>query len=408
MTEDTRPFKPDCELWRGFRPCPVQRAGGRNSCAGCDEYAPLPPAPESFSGIRYDPRLLRVAGRVCIVEAGGLGSVLRTTAVSRAVRRLNPDAELLWITHGRGVRLLRLVPGVRPLDARLDVAVRRAVAAADVVVNFDTADLGRTVVPLARTVAGFTLTGHGRFAPAPHADPLQRLQIDDRLRRRSRSPLQRVLVGVLGLGPVPAGYDLALPTTVRTAGAEEVARCLGGHRPSTVIGLNVGSSRRGRLKRWPPQRWAELAVRLVQGRPDRGVVLLAGPEDRIARAAVSAGTDRLALPDADRARIGMPAERDVAGFLGLVAGLDLVVTADTFALHAAAALDVPLVVVVGPMPHHELELGPLDQVAGPALDCAPCFLRCGQPVSGACMLALEVPPVLARVEHHLTRTRSAA
>ena len=180
-----------------------------------------------------------------------------------------------------------------------------------------------------------------------------------------------------------------------------------------MIGLNVGSSIRGKLKRWRPRSWAELAIGLVRRHPDRGVVLLHGPEDRDARTATLHALSQLAISAAEAARIrAADVNRSVVEFLGVVAAADLVVTADTFALHAAAALGVPLVVVVGPMPHRELELVRQDRVVGPALTCAPCYYRCRQPVAGACMLSLDVSQVLADVEARLDavepRARSGA
>ena len=401
MTSDGRPFKSTCRSWLGHQPCAVQRATGQPDCTDCEHYCPA-----ASTGVTaapdYRPAALLSARTVCIVEAGGLGSVLRTTAVSRAIRLANPRADIRWITHNRGVELLASVPGVRPIDADMALVSSRVAATADVLVNFDTRRLGRDLVPLARTVAGLRLNDRGRFEPASFAEPLQRLQIDDAFRRSSVESLQKVLVGTLGLTGVRAQYDVSLPEQVLAAGRRAAAGCFTGVRPSIVIGLNIGSSRRGRLKRWPAYRWAELAVRLVRGRPNRAVLLLSGPDDGDARSATLAALERLATSRAEAKRIRMPAsDQAVLSFLGLVASLDLVVTADTFALHAAAALDVPVVAVVGPMPHRELEIGVRDPVVGPALTCAPCYYRCGQPVAGACMAAIEAQPVIAAVEAHL-------
>jgi ADP-heptose:LPS heptosyltransferase len=394
-----RPFKSDCELWRGHEPCAVQRKSGQADCAGCIMYLPATSAAEPRRSSQYDPDVLRSARRICILEAGGLGSVLRTTAVSRAIRFANPAAEISWITHGRGVELLRLVPAVVPIDMDFDVVVRRVVESADVLVNFDLGDDGRHIVPLARTVAGFTVNSLGRFEPASrHAAALQRLQIDDAFRRSSSEPLQKILVGAVGLDGGSARYDLALSSSAAAAGRATLTAYFGGRRPSTVIGLNIGSSIRGRLKRWRPRSWAELAVGLVRRRPNQGVVLLHGPEDRDAREATLDALSALTISAAEAARIRPSGtNQSVVDFLGVIAAVDLVVTADTFALHAAAALAVPLVVVVGPMPHRELELVRNDRVVGPALTCSPCYYRCRQPVAGACMLSLEVTQVLANV-----------
>jgi hypothetical protein len=57
--------------------------------------------------------------------------------------------------------------------------------------------------------------------------------------------------------------------------------------------------------------------------------------------------------------------------------------------------------LIGPMPHKELELAQDDMVVGPTLSCAPCFYRCTQPLSGACMHAIDVETVAGAVLHRL-------
>jgi ADP-heptose:LPS heptosyltransferase len=399
---DDQKFKTDCRLWLGDTPCPVQHMLRIPDCAGCKSYWPSAPGDESRRlSTTYDPTIVASAGTVCIVEAGGLGSILRTTAVSRAIRAVNPRARIVWVTHRRGTELLSLVPGVHAVDSEFDLPLDHVIDSADLVVNFDAGPLGRSVVTRARAVAGLRLNEHGRFEPAEHAHLLQRLQIDDQFRATLGTSMQSVLVRSLGLAPTSVGYDLALPAGLRLESRAELASRFGG-RASTVVVLNLGSSRRGRLKRWQAERWAALSVHLVRHRSELGVLAVSGPEDRDAREAFIAAlrsapasldlVERIAVSDGTAA---------IIGFLATLSAADLVVTADTFALHGALALGVPVVALIGPMPHKELELAQDDMVVGPTLSCAPCFYRCTQPLSGACMHAIDVEAVAGAVLRRL-------
>jgi ADP-heptose:LPS heptosyltransferase len=95
-------------------------------------------------------------------------------------------------------------------------------------------------------------------------------------------------------------------------------------------------------------------------------------------------------------------ELEVGTFLSVVGHLQLLVTADTFALHAARAQQVPVLALVGPMPHRELELGPADRIIGPALPCAPCYYHCSRPIRGECMRRIPARQVAVRVEELLS------
>lgn len=397
-------FAADCGHWLGYKPCRHQQASGRPNCAGCRDYQP-PPAtaaavPTAALAGRFDPAWLATGARMGVLEMGGLGSHLRTSAVTGALRHLNPAAEILWFTHAVGADLLSYVPGVTAVDIEshpVDLAVVRSL---EVLLNFETSPTAALLCAVSRRVGGFALNPQGRFAPASaHAERLQRLQIDNAYRHELTDSMQQVLLEAVGLdraGLDPAdgiqGYDLALPGDVIEDGRHVVAAAFGGTPPGTVVGLNIGSSTRGRVKRWPAASWASLARLLAGPEDDRGVLILSGPEDAGIRDRVATGLG-VATP-----QIRMVDGLEVGTFLSVVGHLRLLVTADTFALHAARAQQVPVVAVVGPMPHREPELGPDDRIMGPELPCAPCYYRCSQPVLGDCMRRIPAQHVAAQVE----------
>ena len=326
---------------------------------------------------------------------GGLGSHLRTSAVTGALRRLNPKVRLVWFTHRRGSELLRYVPGVVAVDVESEPVDSGLVRSLDVLLNFEISSAAARLCGSSRCVGGFALNQHGRFAPAStHANRLQRLQIDDAYRRRFVGAMQQVLLEAVGLD-VPAGYDLALPHDIRAAGSDALAMLFSARLPSPLIGLNIGSSRRGRLKRWPAPYWVTLAGLLTAGDRARGVVILSGPEDRDIRDQVASRLDK------NCRQLRVVDGLSVGHFLAVVSELRVLVTADTFALHAARAQNVPVVALAGPMPHRELELGPADRIIGPELACGPCYYRCSQPVAGACMRRITPRAVATQVEEIL-------
>jgi ADP-heptose:LPS heptosyltransferase len=201
------------------------------------------------------------------------------------------------------------------------------------------------------------LNSYGKFEPASlHAVELQRLQIDNAARTTNTATMQRLLLDAIGLHAAPARYDeLAIPAEARSAADRRLASAFPNGRPARLVGLFVGTSTKGAVKRWPPESWAALVERLTAA--EMRAVVLAGPDERAETLPAVAALLPGDTPIITGAAIGE--------FLALVNHLDAVVTADTLALHAAAAQHISVVALVGPMPHNELELHAGDRLVGP-------------------------------------------
>jgi heptosyltransferase-2 len=128
----------------------------------------------------------------------------------------------------------------------------------------------------------------------------------------------------------------------------------------------------GPAKRWPVQRFAELAQQL-----DAPVIVLGSGKE----AALGTEICRLAAGADCRNLAGTTA---LAEAFGLIAAARRIITNDTGLMHVAAALDVPQVAIFGSSsPLHTPPLSARAQVLWlkndpayqPPLDCAPCFQR---------------------------------
>ncbi|MGH3428721.1 MAG: glycosyltransferase family 9 protein [Mycobacteriales bacterium] len=346
---------------------------------------------------RFSPGSLRAAKAIGIVEMGGLGSVLRTTAVSRALRG-SSNADVYWFTHARGSELLRYVPGVRPIDVETNPPPMDLVEQLDATLNFEQNGIAKAIVACSNSVGGFDLNPQARFKPASeHARYMQRMQIDNAARRNNRKTMQEVLLESVGLNDYSPRYDLGVPHDHRDRSRELLHGLASRGRYEHLIALNIGTSRRGELKRWPPQLWVRLATRLADRYHRRTVLLLSGPEDADIREEVARR-----LRGNPRNNLAMaPENMSIGDFLSVVDKADVMVTGDTFAMHAARALRVPTIVLAGPMPAGELEVGKRDRLIGPKLPCAPCYYHCNQTPIGACMQSVSPRDVLGVVNEIL-------
>jgi heptosyltransferase-2 len=166
------------------------------------------------------------------------------------------------------------------------------------------------------------------------------------------------------------------------------------------FGLGDGPARRlrvvlapgasyGSAKCWLPERYAALADRLVEAAG--AAVLLCGTpsEGRLGEAIAARMKTR---------PISLIGETSLEDFLGLLPLADLFIGNDSGAMHLAAGVGLPQVIVFGPT--DEAGTGPLNpraRLVKEPVSCSPCFLRrC--PVDHRCMTRVTLERVWREVE----------
>lgn len=156
-----------------------------------------------------------------------------------------------------------------------------------------------------------------------------------------------------------------------------------------VIGINPGSTYGG-AKRWLPERFAEVAQRLLRqieqahGRQAAVMILGAKGEEVLGRDIASRiGGRSVVLSGATTIRELMAATKRCG----------LLVTNDTGPMHIAAAFGVPVVAVFGPTDWRTTApYGQAEGIVREPVDCAPCLLReC--PIDHRCMTRVTVERV---------------
>ena len=191
------------------------------------------------------------------------------------------------------------------------------------------------------------------------------------------------LLGVLqGLGEVESFFP---PRLYLQAEEVEAAAALLGEAKGQGpwVGLSPGAAY-GPAKRWPPERFAALGTELEKACGAR-LVLMGGPEDRDAAAAVTTK-----IPQA----LDLVGHTSLRQALGVLAQIQLLITNDSGLMHAAAALNTPLVALFGSTdPTATGPFTPKATVLHHPLPCSPCLKRtCDRDYQ--CLLDISVPEVL--------------
>jgi heptosyltransferase-2 len=195
------------------------------------------------------------------------------------------------------------------------------------------------------------------------------------------------LVRALGVA-VETTVPRITPTPETAARAERLLGALS--RP--LVGFAPGAAY-GHAKRWPPDRVAEVIVRLARER-DAVCVLVGAAADRDAGRAIESS-----LPPDVRV-VNVIGRTDLRLLIGVLARCRAFVSNDSGAMHLAAAAGVPVTAIFGPTNERATSpLGGHDVLLEPVF-CRPCMLReC--PIDHRCMKRISSDAVFVSVTRHL-------
>lgn len=281
-----------------------------------------------------------VVRRVLVIRHDGIGDVLMTTGLLRAIagtgalvdvltqaknvaalRGLGAVNEVLTFEPGRRGAYSLALAGLlrrRRYDAVVDAMIPRTVDGQ----RYHAAVKGNTALLL-------LLTGARRLVGAgarPHAFVYTHPVV---IPADGRHHVERVGALARAFGLDPDALDLR-PTVVIDAGERRDAERAWGTTAGEGrrILVNVSTAYEGR--RWPIARYARVVMHLRERRPDARVLVVAAPADREWAAGAAVAGAGLTVPS-------------LRGAMALVVTADLVVTPDTSLAHVASSVPVPTV-----------------------------------------------------------------
>jgi lipopolysaccharide heptosyltransferase II len=331
--------------------------------------------------------------------------VVFTTPLLGALKRRFPDARITYLVEAAATPVVRHNPHI---DELIEVARPRGIER----LRYDW-DLGRR---LRRARFDVALDLHGgpraawltRASGAPirigYALPGRRLAYTTRVpwTRALVPPRHSVLnqwdlLGPLGVGPAdPAADPVTMPLDpVAVARVNERLFDAGVPADARLAVLHVSAG--NPFRRWPADRFAELAAALATMPRHLHVVITSGPSEADAASRVAIMARQAAKDDGERiVRCG---EFDLAELAALVTRARLYIGGDSGPLHIAATTRTPVVALFGPtlparsLPWRDPAIPSIGVDAGP-LPCRPCHQRTCVPGDFRCLTNITVPQVL--------------
>jgi heptosyltransferase-2 len=329
-----------------------------------------------------DRRLGHLPNRILVIQTAFLGDVVLTTPLFRELKRLFPAAELDCLVAPRGAEILE---GLPELDRILVHNKRRR--------SFK--DLPRILSAIKRNDYDLVISPHrsprsaviawwsGAAGRVGYEESALPFLYTDRVHR----PIGQHEAGrILALAGPVGGTGRRIKPHLALADEELLgAKELLGDRPTAAFA--PGSA--WPTKRWPAERYGELAARFAAG--GYRAVLLGGPGDReVAAKAFDAG---------GATAVNLAGRTTVRQMAAIIACADVLVANDSAPVHVAAAFDVPTVALFGPTVP-EMGFRPLSEwglsLGAEGLECRPCSAHGGPECPEghfACMLGVDVDSV---------------
>ncbi len=331
---------------------------------------------------------------ILIVRLGALGDIIHAVPAVAALRAAFPDARIDWLVEARHRPMVDLVSVIdrvvvleRPsITAWIDVARRLRDIRYDVAIDFQ--GLMKSAV-LARAsgasrVIGFSIWHLREKGARPFYSEIHRDTPAERADHIVRQNL--ALLRSLGLNDTTIRFPLA---DVRSHALEEIQTALGGEHPFALI--NPGAAWPN--KRWPPDRFGEVAAFLREVRGLPSFVLWGPGEEGLAGAVVETA--------GGAAHVAPPTR--LADLLALSRAASLMVSGDTGPLHLAAAVGTPTVALFGPTDPQRNGPWNMDDVTVSRFGACGCHYERACKKAEWCLESIGVPEVTAAVQQRFQR-----
>jgi len=321
-------LKYNCRYFTGDRPCKFHKEYNIN-CDSCKYYYPI-----EF--------------KILIVKLDAIGDVLRTTSILPPLKQKFPDSHITWCTKVNAKELFdgnNLVDEIITIEE--DAQIRLAAEEFDIVINLDSSKISSAIAAMAKGIdkKGFVLNQNGSvISTSPEADYWLSMSAFDDIKKKNKMTYQQIIYKVTGLESKSARPILIIPDEL-----EELIKSKfinDGFNPDLkTIGLNLGVGTKWPNKGWPTKNWIELLTLLKNVKLN--ILLLGGPDEQITMDELSNRFNFL---------INTGYNNNIKEFAAIVNLCDVVVTADTFALHVATAVGKKIVAMFGPTSMAEVEL----------------------------------------------------
>jgi ADP-heptose:LPS heptosyltransferase len=322
-------LKIDCAYFKGDRPCKFHKENGIK-CDECDEY----------KAINF---------KILIIKLDAIGDVLRTTSILPPLRKKYPDAFITWCTKSNASPLFinnDFVDEIITIEE--DAFFRINAEEYDIVINLDTSKISSSIAALAnsKNKIGFVLNKKGYVEATSNAAAkwLEMSAFDD-LKKENKQTHQEIMYGILNLDTTKIAKPIFKLSDADLEKGNSLSKKWMLNKKRTTVGLNVGVGTKWPSKGWPATKWKELIETLKS--KNYQLLLLGGQDEKELITGLFSKYKFL---------INTGYNNSLVEFAVVVNICDIIITADTLALHIGTALNKKIIALFGSTSMSEIEL----------------------------------------------------
>ncbi|GMR25772.1 MAG: glycosyltransferase family 9 protein [Ignavibacteria bacterium] len=321
-------LKYNCRYFTGDRPCKFHKKY-EIKCNSCDYYYPI--------GLK-----------ILIIKLDAIGDVLRTTSILPPLKQKYPDSYITWCTKQNASALFsgnNYVDEIITIEE--DTQFRLMAEEFDIVINLDSSKMSSAIATSAKgeEKMGFVLNEKGSVIPkSAEADSWLQMSAFDDVKRKNRKTYQQIIYDIAALEGKIAHPILNVSDELLKLKKNQFIK--NGFNPKLkTVGLNVGVGTKWPNKGWPMENWIRL-IKLIKDEK-LNIFLLGGPDEQKIMHTLSNQFIFL---------INTGFDNNIKEFAAIVNLCDVVITADTFALHVATTAGKKIIAMFGPTSMAEVEL----------------------------------------------------
>jgi len=321
-------LKYNCKYFTGDRPCKFHKKY-EIKCDSCNYYSPI--------GLK-----------ILIIKLDAIGDVLRTTSILPPLKQKYPDSYIIWCTKQNARALFNGNNYVDEIITIEEDALFRLIAEEfDIVINLDSSKMSSAIAASAKgkEKMGFVLNEKGSVIPeSAEADYWLQMSAFDDMKRKNQKTYQQIIYDVAVLESKIAHPILNVQDELLMLKKNQLIK--NGFNPKLkTVGLNVGVGTKWPNKGWPIENWIGL-IKIIK-EEKLNIFLLGGPDEQRTMHTLSNQFNFL---------INTGFNNNIKEFAAIVNLCDVVITADTFALHVATAAGKKIIAMFGPTSMAEVEL----------------------------------------------------
>lgn len=336
-----------CRFFNGYKPC------AKNSL--CDEKC-----------VSYSP----VDKAILVIHLGAMGSVVRSTALLRKIKAVNPDSYVVWLTERPSHEILKYHPAIDKIfELNFESLLSLKAFEFDTVYALDKDLKTAGLLPFlnAKSIKGFSAHPlNGSIQPVDaNATELWSLGLSNQKKffENKKSEIQ-LLFETCGFPFNHERYWLSLSDIELRESEWRRQQWLG--KKSHLIGINTGCGNVITYKKMSTASLIKLIGQIQEMIPEAQIVLLGGKDETTINDEIHRHHPGVILFDT---------QKGLRDGLQSIHAVDVLISGDSFAMHAGIAFGKYTLAWFGPTCAHEVDFYGHGEAVKSEFACSPCWKR---------------------------------